>query len=103
MNVCKRFIEGLKDHNLTHEDIKSWQYIGGIGGKNGRHTNYFNLKFKYEDIEFTPPDIKDLCICGTAICEQCWIVDKKCLVSKNINNILVELIQVFLFLYFFYL
>ena len=75
MNVCKRFIEGLKKHNLTHEEIKSWQYIGGTGG---RHDKYFHLKFRYDNIEFVPPERKDYCICGTALVEQCWIVDNTC-------------------------
>ena len=60
MNMCKRFIEGLKKHNLTHDDIKSWQYIGGTGGRGERHQNYFHLKFKHDNIEFVPPERKTI-------------------------------------------
>ena len=85
MNVCRRFIEGLKDHNLTHEDIQSWKYIGG----SGRHDSYFHLKFQDEEDRFTPPDKQSQCICKTAISEQCWIVDEKCLISKKNDKVLV--------------
>ena len=73
MNVCKRFIEGLKKHNLTHEEIKSWQYIGGTGG---RHDKYFHQVFLATILNLSHLREKDYCICGTAIVEQCWIVDK---------------------------
>ena len=89
MDVCERFIEGLKKYNLTHEESKSWQYIGGTGRKGERHDKYRHLKFKHDNTEFVSPERKDYCICGTAIVEQCWIVDKICLISKTIKDILV--------------
>ena len=56
MNVCKRFIEGLKDHNLTHEDIKSWKMVVLVVGEVIKH--YFNLKFKDEKHTFTEGILK---------------------------------------------
>ena len=89
MNVCQRFIEGLKTYNLTHEEIKSWKFIGGTGGKHQRHDKYFKLKFKDDIFEFIPPKESKYCICRPAIVEQCWIVDETCLINKTIKDILI--------------
>ena len=77
MDVCRRFIIGLEEIGLTHDEIKTWVYIGG---EHVQHLSYFNLKIK--DVEIGKPEHKDRCICKTKIQQNCWI-------TKDYKNILV--------------
>ena len=68
MNLRKRFINGLKEYNLTEEEIKNWKYCGG---NQGRHFNYFKLSCPNEDL----PEQVDECVCGHYIQENCYITN----------------------------
>ena len=69
--LTKRFIQGLKNYDLTLEEIQSsnWRYCGGT---NGAHLNYFKLMFKNKK-PLLPHE--DKCVCGHPIRENCFITD----------------------------
>jgi len=71
LNLTKRFIKGLQNHNLTYEEIKNnnWIYCGG-DSKN--HFEYFKIFFKHSNT----PIHESKCICGHSIKENCYITDK---------------------------
>lgn len=72
--ISKRFINGLKKHNLTYEEIKNnWEYIGG---EKGHHLKYFN-KYINEEI----PEHRNHCICGHKIKNNCFISDGNLVLS----------------------
>ncbi len=64
------FIKGLKEYNLTNEEIiaEGWKYCGG---NEGRHLNYFRIACPGEVL----PDQADECVCGHNIVENCYITD----------------------------
>ncbi len=70
--LTNRFIEGLKQYNLTYDEILSgnWKYCGG---NKGRHFNYFVLFSKGRDLP--QPGEKYICVCGHHIVENCYITD----------------------------
>lgn len=68
-SISQQFINGLKKYNVSPDELKNWKYCGG---DKGRHKRYFRLCFKDRKI----PSKKELCICGHAINENCYIVDK---------------------------
>lgn len=61
-------IKGLKQYNLTIDDIKNWRYCGG---DRGRHLKYFEIACPNSDF----PPHQDYCICGHAIVENCYITN----------------------------
>jgi hypothetical protein len=69
-SLTNKFIRGLKNYNLTYEEIKNsgWKYCGG---NQCRHLNYFRLVFKNDEL----PDEVDNCVCGHYITENCYITD----------------------------
>jgi len=76
VKLTKKFIKGLQNYNLSYEDIKkdNWVYCGG---DTGRHLNYFKLFFKDREL----PSHEDKCVCGHFIKENCYITNKKRLLT----------------------
>ncbi len=68
LNLTDRFIEGLKTHNLTLDDIKNWKYCGG---SSGRHLNYFKICCKDSEL----PKETNKCVCGHYIEDNCYITN----------------------------
>jgi len=66
LTFTQRFIEGLKEYNLTMKDMNDFVYRGG---DNGSHYKYYKLLYK-TDITFPH---KDSCICGHYIKNNCYI------------------------------
>jgi len=75
----QRFIRGLREHNLTYEELvnNQWRYAGGNGettsysDANTRHYRYFKLCFP----NMEPLDPVNHCVCGHYIQENCYISD----------------------------
>lgn len=72
-NLSTRFLNGLRNYNLTYEEIinSNWKYAGG---NRRHHLNYFCLCFG--SVEYLP-DYTDECVCGHYIEENCYITDGK--------------------------
>jgi len=70
VELTKKFINGLKNYDLTYEEIVEgkWKYCGG---RSGRHLNYFKLTCKNDDL----PEQVNECVCGHKISENCYITD----------------------------
>lgn len=70
LELSKQFINGLKNYNLTIEEINKtgWKYCGG--NKNS-HLNYFKICLPDYDL---PEQINE-CVCGHTIKENCYITD----------------------------
>jgi len=70
LELTENFIKGLKNYNLTYEEIikNNWKYCGG---RTGRHLKYFKLCCKDDDL----PEQKNECVCGHHIEENCYITD----------------------------
>ena len=88
LELTTKFIKGLKNYNLTYDEIKNsnWKYCGG---RTGHHLNYFKLCFKNNKL----PDIVNECVCGHHIEENCYITDGKeilvlgnCCIKKFISK-----------------
>jgi hypothetical protein len=62
-----RFTNGLKQYNLTQEELINWKYCGG---NTGSHLNYFRLCFGDKE---PLPEHTNKCICGHPITENCYI------------------------------
>lgn len=77
MNSFRRFVEGLREYNLTYDEIlnSKWRYAGGNGDYTSystmRHYNYFKLCFPDMD----PLPHRDRCVCRHHIQENCYISD----------------------------
>ena len=67
-----RFIEGLKDYNLSYDEIvkSGWNYCGG---NYKQHLNYYKLRFPNE--ELLPHAIE--CVCGHDIEKNGYICNKE--------------------------
>jgi hypothetical protein len=70
LELTNKFINGLKNYDLTYDDIlnNNWKYCGG---RNGRHLNYFKLSCKNDNL----PDYVNKCVCGHFIEENCFITN----------------------------
>ena len=68
--LTEKFINGLKNYNLSFDDIGNWAYCGGTSG---RHKNYFNLRFPNKEI----PSWTNKCVCGHTITENCYITNEE--------------------------
>lgn len=70
VELTKKFIKGLKNYDLTYEEIVEgkWKYCGG---NHGSHLNYFKTSCKGDDL----PEQVNECVCGHAISENCYITD----------------------------
>jgi hypothetical protein len=86
MNLTEKFIKGLKDYNLSMDQMDNWSYCGG---NCGRHKNYFKLTCPNDDI----PELVCKCVCGHNIVENCYITDGEsimilgnCCIKKFIKN-----------------
>lgn len=69
MTQSDRFLNGLKNHNISKKEIENneWKYCGG---DQGRHLNYFKLANNSEI-----PPTTDKCVCGHHIVENCFITN----------------------------
>jgi len=66
-NLSKRFLTGLKKHNVSYEEIcRDWYYIGG---EKGCHLNYYKLCNENKSL----PNHKDYCLCNHKIKYNCFI------------------------------
>lgn len=84
--LCKKFINGLLDYNLTLEDMIRFKYIGGDWGS---HLNYYKLC----KIPLNKPDKKYKCVCNTKIKKNCYITDNKIILVIGrccINNFIIK-------------
>lgn len=61
-----RFIRGIKEYNLTQEEIEDWKYVGG---NRGSGLKYWNLCTDNQEL----PEHHNKCICGHDIIENCYI------------------------------
>lgn len=76
-NLSAKFIKGLKNYNLSQEDIVT-QNFKYCGGNAGCHHNYFKIFFKNElkkNSNMMMPALKDACICGHQISDNCYIIN----------------------------
>ena len=71
--IFERFIKGLKEYNLTFEEITNgdWKYFGG---DNGNHYRYFQMAKNEKD---NLPEHEDECVCGVKIKHNCYITNGK--------------------------
>jgi hypothetical protein len=67
--LTDKFIKGLKEYNLSYEQIQKWKYCGG---NQDRHLNYFRICCPGEDL----PERVDYCVCGHKIIENCYITSE---------------------------
>jgi hypothetical protein len=70
VELTDKFIKGLKNYDLTLEEIRSgkWSYCGG---NTGRHHNYWKLCCPNQEL----PEHMDRCVCDHPIEENCYITD----------------------------
>ena len=70
LSFTDHFLKGLKEYNLTYEEILNggWKYCGGY---KGRHRNYFLIACPDDDF----PKQKSHCVCGHKIEENCYITN----------------------------
>jgi hypothetical protein len=69
LSLCQRFIDGLKYHNLTLEDIEeNYRYAGGDYDE---HNRYFMLCFQEEQ----RPPFSSNCVCSQNIFRNAYITD----------------------------
>jgi hypothetical protein len=70
MNLTQSLIKGLKNYDLTLNDIQNnnFRYFGG---NEGSHLNYYNLICEKTSL----PEYKNKCICGHTIKENCYITN----------------------------
>lgn len=80
MKIQKRFLEGLKNYNLTQDEIKDWVCCGGNYGSMKKYWNLVNKKINKQ-----LPIHKDNCICGHSILKNAYITDN----INTLDNILV--------------
>ncbi len=99
-SVSQRFIDGLKDYNLTLKEIKEsgWKYAGGDEFAGTGPLNYFMSIFGAEPWRAYGEDIPDECICGHPIKRHYFITDKNeedllCIGSECIKRFLPENVQ----------
>jgi hypothetical protein len=70
IKLTEQFIKGLKKYRLSKSDMGLWHYCGGSYGS---HKKYFKLSCPHDD----QPALKDKCICGHTIKNNCYITDNK--------------------------
>tara|TARA_R110002110_G_scaffold68522_5_gene185443 strand:+ start:78 stop:497 length:420 start_codon:yes stop_codon:yes gene_type:complete len=77
--LSERFVAGLKDYNLTKEELNAsgWKYCGGDEAAGLNHYNYFKTIFGGEPEACVEdyPAIK--CICGHTIHRNFFICNKE--------------------------
>ena len=71
--LTEKFIEGLKNYNLTYDDLikYGWMYAGGDYDE---HLRYFLLITNGTNL--TQPDKKKFCICGVSIKRNAYIMNR---------------------------
>lgn len=69
--LSKRFIEGLKEYNLSKEDVENFIYIGGDEDDYRKHLHFNG----YDPLDM--PKKKDQCLCGHDIKINCYIKSKE--------------------------
>ena len=69
VEVSRRFLEGLKEYDLTIDDIKDWTFCGGT---HPTHQKYYRECFP--NTKF--PKSVDCCVCGVKIMYNCYIKNK---------------------------
>ena len=100
-SVSQRFIDGLKEYDLTLTEIKEsgWKYAGGDDNAGTGPLNYFMSLFKgQQPYQAYGEDIPDECICGHPIKRHYFITDKDndlllCIGSECIKRFLPENVQ----------
>ena len=91
-DIESRFIRGLENYDLTKQDIEEggWFYCGG---RSGRHLNYWNMLNQQRKKPWSFPDLINECVCGHSIIQNCYITNKKqiltlgsCCIKRFIKN-----------------
>jgi|TARA_R110000782_G_scaffold117136_1_gene207244 hypothetical protein len=65
--LSEKFTKGIKELNMTIEEIQTYKYVGG---NRGSHRNYFKLVFG-ENEEL--PEHQEYCVCNHKISDNCYI------------------------------
>jgi hypothetical protein len=76
-----RFINGLKNYDLTKEEIKDWKYAGGGHIEDEAKNKLLNEKFKKKYPKGKIPDLVHHCVCGHRIKENAFITNGKQLLT----------------------
>lgn len=71
IEVSARFLKGLKEYDLTIDDIKDWTFCGGTDTE--AHKKYYGVCFPKHRF---PPSV-DTCVCGVKIMRNCYIKNKQ--------------------------
>ena len=69
--ITEKFINGLKNYQLTREEVAGWIYCGG---NKGARRKYFHQIWG-NDMKI--PHVKNKCICGHPIQENCYITGEQ--------------------------
>ena len=69
--VSKRFIEGLRAHNLTIAEVNA-QGFRYCGGDDDAHLRYFRLLYGWD---VATPEHRAHCVCGHDIHYNCYITN----------------------------
>jgi len=67
MSLTERFINGLKNYNLTKEEIKDWTFAGD----DNKGFSYFKTLFPDKDL----PEHKEKCVCSVNIKRNSFITN----------------------------
>ena len=73
--IGKRFLEGLKNYNLTADEVKDWWYCGGGHTTQiERHRILADLfRSHFPDSDY--PELEENCVCGHPIQENAFITN----------------------------
>ena len=77
MDLNERFIKGLKQYNLSIDEINKsgWKYCGGDSDAGGPAVNYFRLIFGDHPDKVYEGGKEDYCVCGHPIVKNFNICD----------------------------
>ena len=75
IELTKRFIDGLKEYNLTKDEIKDWTYVGGGHTTDARLNTILNQTFKIHFPDSDVPELEHTCVCGHPIQLNAFISD----------------------------
>lgn len=79
MNKLERLEQGLKEYNLTIEEINElgWKYCGGDEAAGPQHLNYFRTIFKNDPEQCVEDYPGTQCVCGHTIHRNFFICNKE--------------------------
>jgi hypothetical protein len=77
LELSLRFVNGLRQYDLTKEEIKSWRYVGGGHLDDAVKNEVLNEKFRKQFPKAPVPPLTEHCVCGHRIKENAFITDGK--------------------------